>query len=461
MLVPEIERDIGIQTYATPSHGIGGVVRRNIEDFAVKEVLVDGSMAEIDSSAYDIEHRVLGSSAAKNRYLLCVLVKRNWDTFIAIKNVAQQLGIDMDKIGTAGIKDAKAVTAQHVTLEGVSIEEVVRVKVKDIEIRPIGYVRNRLSSYYLLGNDFHITIKAIRHSEAETLKRLTETVDELRSLGGVPNFYGYQRFGTTRPVTHLVGKAIVQGEFEKAAMLFLAASFPNEHPDSRLAREEFQSAQDPKRALKSFPKQLRYERLMLRRLAKKPDDFVGAFGMLPMKLQLLLSQAYQSYLFNRFLSERMASGLLLDRVVVGDYAVSVERSGLPALTAFKMVNAVNLTEMNEALKAGRMRLALPLIGFKQNPSQGAQGQIEKQILEKEGVTPEDFRIKSMPEVAAKGELRAVLTPIEDFSLEQIGEDRVDPSECEVRVGFMLYRGSYATIVLREIMKARDPVEAGF
>ena len=137
-------------------------------------------------------------------------------------------------------------------------------------------------------------------------------MQELEALGGIPNFFGHQRFGTTRPITHLVGKALVRGDFEEAAMLFLAKPSVHEHPASRQARQELQSTKNFKQALENFPKQLRFERLMLNHLADNPDDFVGAFQRLPVKLQELFVQAHQSYLFNRFLSERIKHGLLFE-----------------------------------------------------------------------------------------------------------------------------------------------------
>ena len=156
--VPKIDKLLGMDVYATKTAGIGGVIREYAEDFVVEEVLVDGSKAEIGKAA---KSRVLGASTSKQRYLLCVLVKRNWDTFIALKNIAKQLGISQRQIHIAGIKDAKAVTAQHITVEKCSMEDAAKVKVKDIEIRPLGYIREKLSPYYLLGNNFTINIKEI------------------------------------------------------------------------------------------------------------------------------------------------------------------------------------------------------------------------------------------------------------------------------------------------------------
>ncbi|HEY4674459.1 MAG TPA: tRNA pseudouridine(13) synthase TruD, partial [Candidatus Bathyarchaeia archaeon] len=333
MLVSKLEKSMGIEVYATRSAGIGGVIRQSIEDFVVEEALVDGSKAQINPS---VATQALGSSQATNRYLLCVIVKRNWDTLQAVRAVAQQLGISSTQIHIAGLKDAKAVTAQHITLEGVSAEEIQKVNVKGLELRSIGYVRNRLSSYYLRGNSFNITIRKINHSQSTITKRIAKTIQELEDIGGVPNFFGHQRFGTTRPITHLVGKALLKGNLRKAAMLFLAKSSIYEHPESRRAREELRGSQDFEHAANRFPKHLRYERMMLKLLAERPDDFAGAFRRLPFKLQELFPQAYQSYLFNKFLSRRIMNGLPLNRAEAGDYVVHVERSGLPTQAMSKI-----------------------------------------------------------------------------------------------------------------------------
>jgi tRNA pseudouridine13 synthase len=200
---------------------------------------------------------------------------------------------------------------------------------------------------------------------------------------------------------------------------------------------------------------------MLKHLVQKPDDFIGAFRKLPLKLRELFPQAYQAYLFNKFLSKRIENGLQLNKAEVGDYAINIERSGLPMPTMRKMASHEKLLGINMAIQAGRMRLAIPLVGFKQHLSQGVQGEIEKQVLEEEGASSENFKIKGMPEISLKGELRTAVTPLENFSLNEISKDSVNLSEHKAEVGFMLHRGSYATIVLREIMKPRNPIKAGF
>lgn len=458
MFVPKIDKLIGIEVYATKSPGVGGIIRESIEDFVVEEILVDGSKAEIDRFP---QRQVLGASSIKNRYLLCALIKRNWDTFIAIRNIARQLGINPKQVHIAGIKDAKAVTAQYITLENISMEDTQKVNVKDIEIRPLGYLRNKLSAYYLLGNSFNIRIKAINHLRSAVEKQIAKTIEELDGISGVPNYFGHQRFGTTRPITHLVGKAMVKGDFRKAAMLFLAKPSVYEHPESRQARKELQATQDFKQALQGYPRQLRYERVMLRHLVEKPEDFVGAFRRLPIKLRLLFIQAYQSYLFNCLLSKRIANDFSLNKAEIGDYVVNVEHSGLPMSTMHRIASVDALSEINDSIKQGKMRVAIPLVGFKQHLSRGAMEEIGDGILEEEDVKLENFKIALMPEVSERGGLRTVITPLKNFSLQKISCDTNNPQKYQAKLCFTLFRGSYATTLLREIMKPRNPIKAGF
>ena len=455
-ITPEIDRLLGIEVYATKPNCIGGKIRSVTEDFQVEEVLVDSSKAHIIPPKMEVQ--ALGATLEQQRHLLCVLVKQNWDNFLATKNVAIQLGLEQNSLQIAGIKDAKAITAQYVTIENLTIEDIANVNLKGVQIRPIGYLRNPLSVFYLLGNHFKIKITNITQNQAIVHEQVNQTINEITKLGGIPNFYGHQRFGTTRPITHFVGKAILEGNFEQAALLFLAKPSPDEHPESRQARTELQQTHDFKTALEHYPKQLRYERLMLKYLNEHPNDFAKAFNVLPLKLQALFVQAYQSYLFNRFLSERVKAGLSLNKAEVGDFIVGVERTGLPMVNMSQTVTTQNQDRANEAISTGRMRLALPIVGFKQKLSSGIMGELEQHVLQQEGVNLNDFRVTVNSKMGGKGSLRTVLTPVKNFQLLSIFENTTGLS---ISLEFMLLRGCYATVLLREIIKPQNLIDAGF
>jgi tRNA pseudouridine13 synthase len=451
--VPALEKELGMEIYATQYLGISGRIRQLIEDFVVEEHLVDGSKAEVSLAETP-------KPVGRGRYLICVLVKRDWDTLLAVRNVARRLGVSHKRIRIAGMKDTKALTAQHVSLQGVAPTRASQVKIKDITLHPIRFSNRRIFSQLLLGNQFQVVIRSISHASPVVEKRVKNVQNELARFGGVPNFFGHQRFGTIRPITHLVGRFLTRSELKKAAFAFLAQPSAHEHPESKEAREQLQNDQDFEEALHYFPRHLRYERFMLSHLAKQPRDFVGAFRELPLKLRKLFVQAYQSFLFNKFLSERIKRGSPLNEPQIGDYVVKLDDHGLPT-TEFTQVTNESLQPVKETLNEGKMRVAIPLVGFKQPPSQGVQGEIEKEILENENVNPQDFQISFMPEVSAPGMLRTILAPATDLSVEKASRDSANPFKSKIRLGFTLHRGSYATVLLREFMKPRDLIKAGF
>ena len=427
MNVPRLEKEIGIEVYATKSLGINGRLRQLPEDFMVEEVLVNGSIARIEPSN-------IANITRHGRYLICVLVKRKMDIFQAVRTIANKLDVSTERVQIAGIKDANAVTAQHVSVSRMLPEQAKQIKMSNLWLYPLQFSNEKIHSGMLFGNRFQVIVRAVNHPKSTIMERLESTRQKLLQLGGCPSFFGHQRFGTTRAITHIVGKHIILGEWEEAALAFLAKPSPYEHPESREARQRLLDVQNCKEALSYFPPKLVYERQMIGHLAKRHRDFVGAFHRLPKKLCQLFVNAYQSYLFNRFLSQRIQDNIQLKKPLKEDYTLTVNNENC---------------------------LALPLIGYKLVPSTGKQGEIERRILEEEGIEPQNFRVSGMPDISSKGKLRTALMELIDFNIEKPTKNCYSPSAKVIPLNFMLRKGSYATIVLREFMKPRNPVKAGY
>ena len=422
-----MEKEIGIEVYATKTLGIGGRLRQFVEDFMVEEILANGSTARIEPDN-------IPSITGFGRYLICVLVKRNIDTFQALQAVANKLRVASDRIHIGGIKDARALTAQHVSVSRMIPEQVELIETPKLRLYPLWFSNEKIYSDLLFGNQFCITIRAIEQSRSVIAECIESTNNELATLGGCPNFFGHQRFGTTRPITHLVGKHILLGEWEEAALTFLAKSSLYEHPQSKQVRQQLWDTRSFKDALHYFPPRLTFERSMLSHLAMRSGDFIGAFHRLPKKLCQLFVQAYQSYLFNRFLSEDIRRGFLPGSPADFTYRLTVDNREYPAL---------------------------PLVGYKQALSNGEQGEIERKILEDEEVQLSSFKIPLMPEVSSRGKLRTAVTPVKDFKMDASVEDEANMGKRRVTLSFSLMKGSYATVLLREFMKSENPIEAGF
>ena len=318
----DLEVGVGIEVYVSRGIGIGGRIRQFPEDFVVEEVLVDGSKASVSSI------KILKPSGW-GRYLLCLMVKRGWDTLLAVERIAKELGINSGRVRIAGIKDAKALTAQHITIGAVNFDKILNLKIDRLQLYPIRFVNEPISPSQLYGNRFKITIRDIPHNPATIKKLIKDVMDEITEFGGLPNYFGHQRFGTIRPITHLVGKMMVLGNLEGAVKLILSAPSSFESPRLKEARRRLIETEDYKSALKEFPKHLTYERAMLKYLSRHPRDHIGALRRLSVRLRRLFIEAYQSYLYNRFLSRRIMMGISLREAQIGDYVIKLNPLGLP------------------------------------------------------------------------------------------------------------------------------------
>ena len=96
--------------------------------------------------------------------------------------------------------------------------------------------------------------------------------------------------------------------------------------------------------------------------------------------------------------------------------------------------------------------AIRMAGYTFQPGKGRFENITKAILEEEGITAKDFHIKEMQELSHQGGFRQALLWCIDFSFKQ---------QSPLKVSFKLPKGSYATTLLREIIKPEDPIKSGF
>jgi tRNA pseudouridine13 synthase len=261
--------------------------------------------------------------------------------------------------------------------------------------------------------------------------------------GGVPNFFGYQRFGIVRPVTHLVGKKLLLGDIEGAAMEYVARSFPGETEDNRKARDFVMRTRDFKEGIKLYPLSLRYERAMMHYLAERPDDYAGAFRSLSPRLLKLFIHSYQSYLFNRLLSKRLIAGQSLSEPAEGDVVCFAGLHGTPDTSRLEAVTNENLPDVKFLAKKGRALVTLPIIGKDTAFDEGRMGEEERRLLDEEGIAVGDFSVPGMPELASSGLRREALLRV---------KPDISTGESTARMKFFLPKGSYATTVLREFMK---------
>src|SRR5213594_2775496 len=393
-----MERDVGIEGYLTSTPGLGGTLKATADDFVVEEISSPPPPA-IDGS-----------------YTIAALRVRNWETNRLVRELARGLHISRRRIGFAGTKDKRALTTQLFSLE-------------------IGD---------LVGNRFQIVVRDLAVPEDRAMPIAEEAARQIRSFGSFPNFFGLQRFGSVRPITHVVGRHIVRGEFQQAVDAYVANPIEGEGTESYEVRAALRDTGDVHAALRSYPKSYGFEKAILNHLATRPGDYVGALQELPFNLLLMFVHGYQSYLFNQILSERMRRGIPIQAPVAGDLVLPADRRGLPDRDRTIDVTCDNLDRVTDRCREGKAWVSAVLFGSESEFAGGEVGQIEKGIVAKEGLRREDFIIPEIPRISSKGSRREILAPLHDLA--------VGLADHSLNLSFASTRGSYATCRVREFTK---------
>lgn len=414
--VPRIDRLAGIECYCTSFAGTGGSIKQKSESFKVSE-LVDESLADSMSPVFDERHR----------YPVYLLEKHNIDSNHALIEIERECRI---RLRVMGIKDAKAVTTQYAGADRVMRNPPAELKSTHTRLTLKGFTKRPLGKEFLAGNKFEVTIQNPRSQD------LSEFVPQIDRIG---NFYGLQRFGSERLVTHLVGKEIVRREFGRAVELLLSYTTEYDTPMSREIRSKSADPGSYRQVLKMLPRGMDIERQVVSALVAGKDE-VAALRAIPITIRRLFVQAYQAYIFNRCLSAAIAGGEDLMQPKEGDLCFEMEG---PA--TFGRIIKYDPTSKMKMVPAVRM------VGYTFQPGKGRFENITKRIMDQEGVVAKDFHIKEMQELSHQGGFRQAPLWCMDFSY----------GKNPLMVSFKLPKGSYATTLLREIIKPEDPIRSGF
>lgn len=398
-MIPKIDSEIGILVYTTKFSGCGGKIRRRREDFAVSEVLSD---------------KLLESLSQQDGFAVYKLKKSGIDTNHALQTILKKFGV---RLKSLGLKDAYAKTEQYVCSMSKS-KSLPSYFDEKMTLQRIGFAKKPLSAKDMQGNKFTIRI-------SDT----TADVSKFSETDKVLNFYGYQRFGSKRPVTHLVGKALIQKRFDEAVRLILSHTSEYDSQENTNLRKQMADPAKFAELAHIIPKQMDLERILLKEMAHHHDP-KKAIYKLPLSIRRLFVDAYQSYLFNLTLSRAFEFGEDLFSAKQGDVCYNKNSE----LAKYEMRND--------------QQLAVPLVGYSYFKKTRFDFYISK-ILQDEQISAAEFYLKEMQEVSNEGGFRTTRLVCRDF---EVNGDMVS---------FVLQRGSFATILMREIIKPVDPLKAGF
>jgi len=415
----EIDQEIGLKYYATPKDLsiVDARIRESFDDFVIQEVLRGGIILPRE----DMDNFMV-PLCGEGKYLRIILKKKGVDTLHVIGKLSKKMCIPISDVQFLGLKDSRGIAIQSISMKykrEVYVDEIDKKRGK-IKILRWYKAYAPLSSHELWGNKFTVTIKVERRKDAMSLITRMAQIQKILSLSSIFSYFGYQRFGTKQPFNHIIGKNILNRNYDKALQnMFKKGNYDifNEN-----------------------------EGEVLRNIFSKSNIEVVKFFL----------QSYQSFLFNNMINKRIEKKIPLGEAINGDIVGPAET------TLYREEDIIEVTEnnrdkINYLIRRGVLSVLYPLPGYltdrRKIPKEEAYEPIAK-VLDEEKVTYNDFSFKELPEISLAGYYRPLTFKVYNFAWNLTKDDNIYCS-------FLLRKGGYATIVLREIIKPKNPKIVGF
>jgi len=331
-----------------------------------------------------VEEIPLYQFTGSGNHLILKIKKTDMSTWKLITVLAKAAGVSDKEIGYAGLKDKSATTIQYFSLPK-QAEKMLRKHLTTERVKILESTLNKspIKVGHLKGNRFEIILHNLSQKDATRFEKQAS----LMQKKGIPNYYGYQRFGED-------GKSYLQG-----------------------------------REIAHSGKRLKGSR------------------------EKLMVSAYQSHLFNRWLSKRLEiSGVIHSQTVPqAAKTLSYPEALVQALAKQPQFFKLFLGDVMISYPYGKTMFVKEMLESAQRFAKG-------------GIAPTGLLCGANAQ-RAQSDARYLEEPFDDDELTSLRGDRrfawIWPQEVSttynttdntLKAGFYLPKGSYATTFLEEIAK---------
>lgn len=303
---------------------------------------------------------------------------------------------------------------------------------------------------------------------------------------GFVNYFGMQRFGNQPVPTWEIGHAILQKDYYRAAGLILMPR-KNDSKEAQAAREILIEEGDIDKAIKALPRYMHVERALLHALNELgTHQPLSALLRIPRNMRLMYVHSFQSYIWNHMASYRLRhfdaqkpveGDVVYEKDPEKDPEANREDRELPPVKILTAADVDNYTIFDVVLPTPGTDVVLP---------EHLKGEYLR-IMEAMNVDLMNTRKHNFPEAVVTGMYRKLLCrpadmvselvhydhPTQDLSdaeskftrgnsTTQTSQDSAESKTAEhsdqfvaVKIRFTLPTSSYATVALRELMKAGE------
>ncbi len=402
------------------------MIRRTPEDFRVEEL-----------TSSDFRAALVEDWMPSHPFAAYTLEKVSLATPDALGFIARDLGVTRASVSSAGLKDRHALTKQTITVDSAALR--VRpprfLEGQDWRLTRLGFVPRAADASVIAANRFTIVVRALDQRQFDEMHRRAALLLDADGALLFVNYFGDQRFGSARHGEGFVGRALVDGDFEKALRLAIGTPARKDSGQTRsLTRALATHWGKWDEALASFGKMP--ERAAIETLARG-GSFLEAFSALPKFTQEICVEAYQSHLWNAIARE-LAHAL----------SETTAQSIFEAPDNFGPLLFPRVAALTPAFRAMSIPTPSPRSIMPECLSEIVTG-----ILADEGLTLGALRIPGLARPYFGGGDRPFIAQARAWT---ISETFVDEFTLGVRanmactVGFELPRGAYATVLLRAL-----------
>ncbi len=158
--------------YFNENTPLGFVFEQNKDDFMVEEI-------------------PLGKFPDRGNFFIMKVRKINLSTWQLLEHISKKLKIDQNLIGYAGLKDKNATTTQYISIPLNKSDSFKLIQNKNVKVLETFKSDKKIKIGDLKGNSFKIVLKNILNEELPLFYQALSTIQK----HGIPNYFGYQRFG--------------------------------------------------------------------------------------------------------------------------------------------------------------------------------------------------------------------------------------------------------------------------
>ena len=133
----------------------------------------------------------LGEFKGKGNFLILHVKKQEMTTWDMVAVFAEYLAVPAQKIGYAGLKDKHATTTQYISVDASHEKLLKKFHHKQIKILSSKRHSQGIRMGDLKGNRFSINLHFVDNIDSGRIEKVARKI----AKNGLPNYFGYQRFG--------------------------------------------------------------------------------------------------------------------------------------------------------------------------------------------------------------------------------------------------------------------------